>query len=113
MKAYDKNCKIMKATLQWIGELNRTGMRAYNEDRLEEAEADLVLALYLSKSTELACFEAKALNNLGVFYACGKIWDEALFYYEQALTIAFSEFGRDNWFYHVIQKNIMKALHVH
>jgi tetratricopeptide (TPR) repeat protein len=103
----------MSATLQWIGELNRTGMGACNDGRLEEAEAKLILALYLSKSTELPCLEAKALNNLGVFYACKKVWDEALIYYEQALSIVYSEFGRNNWFCKAIQNNIMKVLHVH
>ena len=113
MKPCGKDKKRINAVCQWLASLNRNGMAACNEGRLEEAEVILIMALYIAKSTDIPGLEAKALNNLGVFYACRKAWDHALIYYEQALAIVYSESTQNNWFCQAIQRNIMKVLNVY
>jgi tetratricopeptide (TPR) repeat protein len=113
MKQCGREKKRINAVRQWLARLNRNGMAACNEGRLEESEVILIMALYIAKLTDIPCLEAKALNNLGVFYAYRKVWDHALIYYEQALAIVYSESSRNNWFCRAIKRNVMKVLNIH
>ncbi|MFP5212934.1 MAG: tetratricopeptide repeat protein, partial [Acidobacteriota bacterium] len=51
-----------------IGKLNRSGMEACRSGRLDEAERNLLSALFQAQVAGLSCFEAKIHNNLGIVY---------------------------------------------
>lgn len=112
MKRCDKNRESISETIELLRDINQAGLRAYNEGEVDQAEANFLMALYVSKSIQMPCLEARALNNLGVFYASNNVWDQALCYYEQALSIVYSKSNRKNWLCEKIQQNMMQALRV-
>jgi len=70
-----------------IGRLNRTGMEACCNGRLEDAEATLLSALRQAQREGVRCFEAKISNNLGIVYELKGCPGEARECYLKALHI--------------------------
>lgn len=89
-----------------IGLMNKEGMRACNEGRLEEALDLLQRAVNQARLLGVVMYEAKLRNNLGlVFGMSGRAW-EARVHLRLALAQVEGRIGRDNRLYGRIEKNL-------
>jgi Flp pilus assembly protein TadD len=76
-----------------IGKLNRRGMEACRQGRLEEAEITLMFALMEARKQNARCFEAKVHNNLGIVYELRGSFAKAKHAYGEALKIYEAKVG--------------------
>lgn len=100
----------LKKQLKEIGHLNRSGMQAGNNEDFKDAHERLESALKLSEKLGKHCLEAKIRNNMGILFAMQGKWDKALFAYDDAMEIIDRQYGKDNFFYRLLQKNILQIL---
>ncbi|CAN2042169.1 hypothetical protein GMMP15_720023 [Candidatus Magnetomoraceae bacterium gMMP-15] len=96
-------CK--KCRVKAINELSKSGIAAGNEGRMDEAESKLRSALAQAKDIKIRIFEAKIQNNLGNVCSMKGDWKEASTHYKEAMALAESKIGTNNFFYATIQKN--------
>lgn len=96
----------LRSLLKLIGQLSRTGMKAGNEGDFQNAFLNLEDALSLSRDLDKKCLEAKLLNNLGILHTLNGRWDRAMSVYDQSLTLVSDHYGKGNFLYRTVQKNI-------
>ncbi len=96
----------LKSILKLIGGLSRTGMEAGNLGNFDKAFINLEDALALCRDLNKKCLEAKLLNNLGILYTLSGAWDKALIQYDRSMDIVSGHYGKNNFLYKTLQKNI-------
>ncbi len=89
-----------------IGALNREGMKACNEGRLDEAVVLLRRAVDQARSMGAATYEAKLRNNLGLVFCVSGQPREAESHLRLALAQVERRVGRDNTLYARIERNL-------
>ena len=104
--------RVLRQLLKVIGNLSRTGMAAGNQGDFETAFLNLEDALAMSRELDKKCLEAKILNNLGILHTMNGSRENAMAAYDDSLTIVSSHYGRENFLYKTLQKNIGHLFHL-
>jgi len=92
-----------------ITHLTRTGMKAFSDGNLANAEFLLQQALRQARQLNSDTFEAKIRNNLGlVCFKAGRL-QEAREHFGHALAFIGGRIGSENRLYRAVQTNLAAA----
>lgn len=94
--------------LKRLGMLNRAGMEAFNEGRMEDALFQLVQADQLARSLESPLHEAKVRNNIGLVHQGTGDHDKAMACFKLAARYALKGAGAGNTLHKAIVRNMMR-----
>lgn len=95
--------------LKRLGLLNRAGMQACSEKRLDDALFQLIQAARVAKLMESPLHEAKVRNNMGIVHHLAGNPHEARRCYVLAERITREQAGTDNGLYRSIMNNMKRA----
>ena len=92
-----------------VGQLSRTGMKAYEAGDVPGAEFFLHQALLRAKGMKSPVLEAKILNNIGLILVLSGRKGDAVGYLQSALEKVQDTVGCDNKLHTVLSKNLEQA----
>ncbi|MFV0421982.1 tetratricopeptide repeat protein [Oleidesulfovibrio sp.] len=92
-----------------ITHLNRSGMKAFSDGNLANAEFLLHQALRQARQLNSAAFEAKIRNNLGLVCIKAGRSTEAKEHFGHALEFIGNKIGYDSRLYRAVQSNLASA----
>jgi len=94
--------------LRQLGLLNREGMKACNEGKLDDALFQLIQADRLAKSMDSRLHEAKVRNNIGLVHQISGKEEEALACFRLAAHFAIEGAGKGNALHKTIVRNLTR-----
>lgn len=97
------------SNLKRLGLLNRAGMQACGEKRLDDALFQLNQAAKVAAQMQSPLHEAKVRNNMGIVHTLAGNVDQARECYDVAARITREQAGTDNGLYRSIMRNLQSA----
>ncbi|MDD3311366.1 tetratricopeptide repeat protein [Pseudodesulfovibrio sp.] len=94
--------------LKKIGLLNREGMAALNDGRMDDALNRLLEADRIAREQQQPLHEAKVQNNLGLVHQAAGRYPEAESCFRQAVRIAVERAGSGNILHRTIARNLAR-----
>jgi len=103
---HNKTKELIMSGLKKLGILNREGMKACNQGRLEDAMFQLVQAGLIAKKMDSPLHEAKVRNNIGLVHQLTGDFDGARASFRLAQHFAVKGAGKGNSLEKTISRNL-------
>lgn len=94
------------SSLKKLGQLNREGMKSFNDGRMDDALFQLMQADHIARSMQSPLHEAKVRNNIGLVHQMAGEPEAAKACFSVAEDLAIRGAGEGNTLHKVITRNM-------